>query len=207
MGLQRFIIPTFLVVITGRIISPMIAKALIALGFLTAQEVPQQPDVQPIPVVQYEASWKCDDCTPEEKYVLRELQKKTRITDRNALATILGNIKQESLFISNICEGGARVPYNNCHSGGYGLIQWTSIGRYNNLGKFCEKYDCDPSSLEGQTAYMINESTFQRYLPEFEGSGKTVRQYMVPAYYWLGWGIKGKREIYAYEYTKKLRLS
>ena len=132
---------------------------------------------------------------------------KTRITDRNALSTILGNIKQESLFLSNICEGGDRVPYSNCHSGGYGLIQWTSIGRYNNLGKFCNKYDYDPSSLEGQTAYMINESTFQRYLPEFEGSGKTVRQYMVPAYYWLGWGIKGNREIYAYEYTKKLQWS
>ena len=207
MGRLPFIIATSLVVITGRTISPMIAKALIALGFMTAQEVPQQPVVQPIPVVQYEASWKCDDCTPEEKYVLKELQNKTRITDRNALATILGNIKQESLFISNICEGGARVSYNNCHSGGYGLIQWTSIGRYNNLGKFCNKYDCDPSSLEGQTAYMINESTFQRYLPEFEGSGKTVRQYMVPAYYWLGWGIKGNREIYAYEYTKKLQWS
>ena len=207
MGRLPFIIATSLVVITGRTISPMIAKALISLGFMTAQEVPQQPVAQPIPVVQYEASWKCDDCTPEEKYVLKELQNKTRITDRNALATILGNIKQESLFISNICEGGARVPYNNCHSGGYGLIQWTSIGRYNNLGKFCNKYECDPSSLEGQTAYMINESTFQRYLPEFEGSGKTVRQYMVPAYYWLGWGIKGNREIYAYEYTKKLQWS
>ena len=207
MGRLPFIIATSLVVITGRTISPMIAKALIALGFMTAQEVPQQPVVQPIPVVQYEASWKCDDCTPEEKYVLKELQNKTRITDRNALATILGNIKQESLFISNICEGGARVSYNNCHSGGYGLIQWTSVGRYNNLGKFCNKYDCDPSSLEGQTSYMINESTFQRYLPEFEGSGKTVRQYMVPAYYWLGWGIKGNREMYAYEYTKKLQWS
>jgi len=207
MGRLPFIIAISLVVITGRTISPMIAKALISLGFMTAQEVPQQPVAQPIPVVQYEASWKCDDCTPEEKYVLKELQNKTRITDRNALATILGNIKQESLFISNICEGGARVPYNNCHSGGYGIIQWTSIGRYNNLGKFCNKYDCDPSSLEGQTSYMINESTFQRYLPEFEGSGKTVRQYMVPAYYWLGWGIKGNREIYAYEYTKKLQWS
>jgi len=207
MGRLPFIIATSLVVITGRTISPMIAKALISLGFMTAQEVPQQPVAQPIPVVQYEASWKCDDCTPEEKYVLKELQKKTRITDRNALSTILGNIKQESLFISNVCEGGARVSYNNCHSGGYGLIQWTSVGRYNNLGKFCNKYDCDPSSLEGQTSYMINESTFQRYLPEFEGSGKTVRQYMVPAYYWLGWGIKGNREIYAYEYTKKLQWS
>ncbi len=207
MGRLPFIIATSLVVITGRTISPMIAKALISLGFMTAQEVPQQPVAQPIPVVQYEASWKCDDCTPEEKYVLKELQNKTRITDRNALSTILGNIKQESLFISNVCEGGARVSYNNCHSGGYGLIQWTSVGRYNNLGKFCNKYDCDPSSLEGQTSYMINESTFQRYLPEFEGSGKTVRQYMVPAYYWLGWGIKGNREIYAYEYTKKLQWS
>ena len=207
MGRLPFIIATSLVVITGRTISPMIAKALISLGFMTAQEVPQQPVAQPIPVVQYEASWKCDDCTPEEKYVLKELQNKTRITDRNALSTILGNIKQESLFISNVCEGGARVSYSNCHSGGYGLIQWTSVGRYNNLGKFCNKYNCDPSSLEGQTSYMINESTFQRYLPEFEGSGKTVRQYMVPAFYWLGWGIKGNREIYAYEYTKKLQWS
>jgi len=27
---------------------------------------------------------------------------------------------------------------------------------------------------------------------------------MVPAYYWLGWGIKGKREVYAYDYVKRL---
>jgi hypothetical protein len=97
-----------------------------------------------------------------------------------------------------------RVPYNACHSGGYGLIQWTSVGRYRNLGKFATKYGYDPSSLEGQTAYMINESVFQRYLPEFEGNGKTVDQYMVAAYYWLGWGIKGYRQQYAYDYTKKL---
>jgi len=30
---------------------------------------------------------------------------------------------------------------------------------------------------------------------------------MVPAYYWLGWGIKGNRELYAYDYTKKLVLA
>ena len=153
------------------------------------------------------ASWKCPTCTTEEKYVLEQIQEKTRITDRNALATIMGNIKQESKFIPNICEGGARVSYRDCRSGGYGLIQWTSIGRYNNLGKFCNKYGCDPSSLEGQTRYMINENVFRRYLPEFEGRGKTVRQYMVPAYYWLGWGIKGNRELYAYDYVKKLTWS
>ena len=144
---------------------------------------------------------------PKNNMSLHNSKKKLKISDRNALATIMGNIKQESLFIPNICEGGARVSYNNCHSGGYGLIQWTSVGRYNNLGKFCENYGCDPSSLEGQTRYMINESTFQRYLPMFEGSGQTVRQYMVPAYYWLGWGIKGARETYAYEYTKKMIFS
>ena len=51
---------------------------------------------------------------------------------------------------------------------------------------------------------MINESVFQRYLPMFEGGGQTVSYYMKPAYYWLGWGIKGNRELYAYDYVKKL---
>ena len=152
-------------------------------------------------------TWTCPTCSPNEKYVLQQLQAKTRISDRNALATILGNIKSESNFHPDICEGGARVSYLDCTRGGYGLIQWTSVGRYNNLGKFANKYGYDPSTLEGQTAYMINESVFQRYLPEFEGMGRTVSQYMVPAYYWLGWGIKGNRELYAYDYTKKLVLS
>jgi len=184
----------------------LIASAALTVG-LTGPQIPiatEAPEIQPLPVVPYEASWKCPDCTPEEQYVLQELQEHTRITDRNALATIMGNIQQESRFTANICEGGARVTYDNCHAGGYGLIQWTSINRYNNLGKFCNKYECDPSSLEGQTRYMINESTFQRYLPMFEGSGQTVRQYMVPAYYWLGWGIEGNREIYSYDYVKKI---
>ena len=151
-------------------------------------------------------TWQCIECTPEEQYVLSELQNKTKITDRNALATILGNIKQESKFHSNICEGGARVPYSDCHRGGYGLIQWTTKNRYLGLGLFCDKYGCDPSSLEGQTRYMINEIHFQKVLSDFEGRGKTVQQYMIPAYYWLGWGIKGDREVYSYNYSKKLFL-
>ena len=149
-------------------------------------------------------TWKCPGCNTNEKYVLEQLQKKTKISDRNALATIMGNIKSESNFHPNICEGGARVPYDRCYSGGYGLIQWTSTNRYLGLGRFAKKYGYDPSSLEGQTAYMINEYTFQKYLPEFEGNGQTVDQYMVGAYYWLGWGIKGYRQKYAYDYTKKL---
>jgi len=151
-----------------------------------------------------EKQWTCPTCNENEKYVLKELQEKTKISDRNALATIMGNIKSESNFYPNICEGGARVPYHQCLRGGYGLIQWTSIGRYNGLGNFCKRYNCDPSSLKGQVRYMINEPQFQKVLPEFEGHGQPVHQYMVGAYYWLGWGIKGYREQYAYNYTKKM---
>jgi hypothetical protein len=210
MGRLPFIIATSLVVITGRITLPMIAETLFAMNFLApapAKQLPTDPTVVPIPVVQYEESWKCPDCSESEQYVLAEIQEHTKIKDRNALATIMGNIKQESNFHSNICEGGARVSYNDCHRGGYGLIQWTSIGRYLGLGEFCTKYGCDPSSLEGQTRYMINEKIFQKNLPMFEGGGQTVSQYMVPAYYWLGWGIKGNREVYAYDYTKKFVFS
>ena len=189
-------------------------KSIIGIGIIAAAVGIPAPEVDmtvnkekavPIPVI--EKTWKCEDCTPEEQYVLEQLQENTRISDPNALATIMGNIKQESNFVANVCEGGERVDYKDCNVGGYGLIQWTSVGRYNNLGKFCTKYECDPSTLEGQTRYMINENIFQRYLPEFEGRGKTVRQYMVPAYYWLGWGIKGNREFYAYDYVRKLAWS
>ena len=189
-------------------------KTFIGLGILSAtvssqiseQIVATKPEPKPveISVVEYKSTWKCPECTVEEQYVLKELQENTKITDKNALATIMGNIKQESKFIPNICEGGARVSYTNCRVGGYGLIQWTSIDRYKGLGRFCNKYACDPSSLEGQTRWMINEPIFQRYLPMFEGNGQTVQQYMVPAYYWLGWGIKGQREYYSYNYSKKL---
>ena len=190
-------------------------KAFLGLGFLAAafaidapkEEVATAPPAVEIPVVKFEKTWKCLDCSSEEQYVLEQLQTQTKISDRNALATIMGNIKQESMFKSNICEGGARVSYEKCLRGGYGLIQWTTESRYLGLGSFCEKYGCDPSSLEGQVRYMINEDQFQKVLPSFEGRGNSISQYMVPAYYWLGWGIKGNREYYSYNYSKKLTLA
>ena len=177
-------------------------KHLLGLALLTTANAACAANPVAIEVVK--KSWKCPGCTPNEQYVLAQLQEQTKISDRNALATILGNIKSESNFHPNICEGGARVPYDKCYSGGYGLIQWTTPKRYYGLGSFCKKFGCNPSSIEGQTRYMINESQFQKVLPEFEGHGQPVHQYMVGAYYWLGWGIKGHREHYAYDYTKKL---
>ena len=205
MGRLPTIIAISSVVITGRIISPMIFETLTA--FLMPPPPATIPPVVPVETVEYRETWKCPDCTPSEQFVLTELQTQTKITDRNALATLMGNIKQESKFIPNICEGGARVSYTNCLSGGYGLIQWTSTNRYKGLGSFCSKFACDPSSLSGQVRWMINEPIFQRYLPEFEGRGQTISQYMVPAYYWLGWGIKGNREVYAWDYRDKMVLS
>ena len=172
------------------------------LNDVTGQEGVAEEKAQPIQKMV--EKWDCPGCNPNERYVLSKLQDYTKITDRNALSTLMGNIKSESNFHPNICEGGARVQYNQCHSGGYGLIQWTTVGRYNGLGSFCRKYDCDPSSLEGQVRYMVNENQFQKVLPDFEGTGWTIRQYMVPSYYWLGWGIKGYRESYAHDYYAKL---
>ena len=177
--------------------------------FVYKPSEPQRGVVSVPVVIEYQTSktWRCPSCSPEEKYVLKQLQEKTKISDRNALATIMGNIKQESRFISNICEGGARVPYDRCYRGGYGIIQWTSENRYRGLGLFAEKYGCNPSEFKCQTRYMINEPVFQKNLPRFEGAGQSVSQYMVPSYYWLGWGIKGKRQVYAYQYVNKLVFS
>ena len=189
-----------------------VAPAACAYPLISQIENPPAVDVsvneeKALPIEVVEKTWKCPGCNDNEKYVLKQLQEKTNISDRNALATILGNIKSESNFHANICEGGARVSYNQCHSGGYGLIQWTTANRYNGLGKFCRKYNCDPSSIEGQTRYMINENQFQKYITEFQGRGFGIHQYMVPSYYWLGWGIKGARETYAYNYVKRFVLS
>ena len=161
----------------------------------------------PVEVQPYKPSWKCPTCSPEEVETLRYLQERTNITDKNALATILGNIKQESNFHANICEGGARVTYERCYTGGYGLVQWTTTNRYNGLGLFCKKYGCDPSSLKGQLRYMVNENQFQKVLPHFQGNGSTISQYMNSAYRWLGWGIKGYREDYSYDYLRQFTFS
>tara|TARA_Y100001980_G_C14507540_1_gene283086 strand:+ start:123 stop:575 length:453 start_codon:yes stop_codon:yes gene_type:complete len=147
----------------------------------------------------------CPECTPAQQYVLEQLQTKADVTDRVALAVILGNIQQESNFRHDICEGGAVVPYDQCLRGGYGLIQWTTQARYDGLKIFCDKYKCDHNSLEGQTRYMINEMKFRDDLYAFQTNYQTVQYYMNAAYYWLGWGIHGNRTTYTYSFLNKLQ--
>ncbi len=158
----------------------------------------EQIDVVPAKIYK----WVCETCNIQEQMALKAFQDRG-ITDRLALATLMGNIKHESQFKPDICEGGARVPYENCHTGGFGLIQWTTVNRYNGLGNFCEKYDCNPSTTEGQLRYLFNEVQWQRVEHIFKTPGKSIEWYTKHgAYPWLGWGIHGARTDYAYDYAR-----
>jgi Phage tail lysozyme len=148
----------------------------------------------------------CIGCNDYENITLNFLQERG-ITDKYALATLLGNIKQESMFIPNICEGGARTSYEGCTAGGYGLIQWTSIDRYKGLGQFAKKYGGSPSNLKTQLSYMVTEEQWQRIEAKLKTPGKPIERYMNYAYSWLGWGIHGARTNFAYDYSKRLVYS
>lgn len=145
----------------------------------------------------------CKGCSENEKAALKFFQDRG-IQDRNALATIMGNIKQESAFVPNICEGGARTTYYNCRAGGFGLIQFTSADRFQGLGTFARRFGGDPSSLETQLHYIFEEPQWLRILDRMKTPGKSIHRYMAYAYRWIGWGIHGARTTYAFEYQGKI---
>ena len=155
-------------------------------------------------VEKQEKVWKCKGCNQHESYTLDYLQKKG-IKDKNALATILGNIKQESNFIPNICEGGARVNYESCGAG-FGIIQWTSSDRYYGLGRVARSTGTSPSSIEGQLQYMMTEPQWKQIEYQMKTPGRSIDGYMNLAYRWIGWGISGARTEYAYRYANRMVL-
>ena len=144
----------------------------------------------------------CKGCNENENVALNYFQD-IGIKDRNALATILGNIKQESTFVPNICEGGSKRSYHSCW-GGYGLIQWTSANRYYGLGDFARKYGGSPSSMETQLRYLTNEVQWKSIEDKMKTPGKSIYSYMNAAYDWIGWGYHGARTSYAYDYASRL---
>jgi hypothetical protein len=148
----------------------------------------------------------CKGCNTHESRTLEFLQNQG-ITDKNALATIMGNIRQESTFIPNICEGGARTSYEGCRSGGYGLIQWTDSARYNGLGNHAYKIGANPSALETQLDYMINEYDWKMIERQMKTPGLTINDYMRLARKWIRWGHHGARTDFAYNYANKMVLT
>lgn len=165
------------------------------------------PDIEEVQVepVKKEVTTRfiCPTCTPNEKIVLEFFQD-YGIKDKYALATLMGNIKQESMFVPNICEGGARVPYHDCHRGGYGLIQWTTYGRYRGLGLHARQIGGNPSTLQTQLSYLVTEREWKRAEWKFKTPGKPIGFYMNGAYTWLGWGIHGARTHYSNQYVNRL---
>ena len=146
----------------------------------------------------------CKGCNENENATLKYFQS-IGIKDKNALATIMGNIRQESTFMPNICEGGSKTSYRNC-GGGYGLIQWTSANRYYGLGNFAKRYGGSPSSLHTQLRYLTNEVQWKEIEIKMKTPGKSIDRYMNTTYNWIGWGHHGSRTDYAYDYAKRLVL-
>ena len=144
----------------------------------------------------------CKGCNENENATLAYFQDRG-IKDRNALATILGNFRQESTFVPNICEGGSRTSWDNCGRG-YGLIQWTSANRYYGLGDFAKKYGGSPSALHTQLRYLTNEVQWQKIEERMKTPGKSINRYMDYAYSWIGWGHHGARTSYAHDYASRL---
>lgn len=144
----------------------------------------------------------CKGCNTNEVYTLNFLQSRG-IKDKNALATIMGNIRQESTFVPNICEGGYKTSYSNC-GGGYGLLQWTDSIRYYGLGRHAARIGISPSSLDAQLNYMINEGDWKMIEQYMKTPGGSIHHYMRLAQKWIRWGHHGARTNYAFDYANRL---
>lgn len=184
------------------------ALSLLLVGSVSidaSEGLEQALDLTPEPTEEIveEKRWVCKGCTDVENKVLKALQDQG-ITDKIALSVLLGNIKQESKFETTICEGGRKTGYQNCHYGGFGLIQWTTLGRYNGLGRLARQYQLDPNSLEAQLKWLFSEVEWKSVEHQFKTPGQTQQYYMNAAYRWLGWGVHGARTHYANQYAHYL---
>ena len=210
--IPSFLVASLLVAIPSSVSAKFERKTLeehlleISVPEKTEVSIPVNPSPVPQVLSDRKSKWDCPTCNENEKITLDFLQERG-ITDRAAIATVMGNIRQESNFIPNICEGGARVPYEQCLRGGFGIIQFTTVKRYNGLGNFSKRYGLNPSTLEAQLRWMVNEPEWTQYEPYLKGEGQSIEYYMRYAYNWLGWGIKGARTQYAYNYYNKLTVA
>ena len=163
------------------------------------------PEVLVAASVPKEERWVGQGFTATETAVLNFFQD-YGINDRASLAVLLGNVKQESRFETNICEGGTRPGYHGCRRGGFGLIQWTTQGRYAGLGRHAQATGGSPTELNTQLAYLVTEVEWKKVEHIFKDEGRSISSYMQAAYRWLGWGVHGNRTVYAQDYYGRLSL-
>jgi len=183
----------------------LLGSTLVGSGITDIPAPAKEPQVEEQVESTSQPKWVGINFNSNESRTLEFLQDQG-ISDKMALAVIMGNIKQESRFHPNICEGGARVNYENCYRGGYGLIQWTTSGRYWGLGNHAKRTGGNPSTLETQLSYMMTEREWQKARQMFEVPDKNMSYYMKAADIWLGWGIYGNRGYYSQQYFDCLTL-
>jgi hypothetical protein len=167
----------------------------------TAAPIPLSIEA-PATITAKELTPTCSNCTAAEQTVLTFLHE-NEIKDKAAQAVILGAIKQESRFNSNICEGGRRTAYSQCGRG-YGLIQWTYPSRYYGLGSYARQIGQRPEALDTQLRYMLTEVEWRRVAPTFTTAGLPMNTYINAEHRWIGSGIRGNRTQYAYDYLGRI---
>lgn len=112
------------------------------------------------------------------------------ITDKNAIATVLGNIQQESSF---------RVDAWNESEGSYGLMQWR-LGRLRRLKAYCRTL----TDARCQLFFMISEQDWRNVEHLLKTPGQSIEFYNDAMKKYLRWGIEGSRREYARDYLKIL---
>ena len=161
------------------------------------------PKPEPVKEVVEEPEVKCSSCTAVETETL-EFFHETGVTDKYALAMIMGSIKQESRFQPAVCEGGFITSWQGCTRGGFGLIQFTSSHRYYGLGSYARRTGQAPEHLQTQLEYIITEREWHSASVIFKREGLPMGLYDYAGRIWLGYGIKGNRLYYAWQYVNKI---
>ena len=106
----------------------------LSVPFLLPPPIENSSEIIEIEVKEFKPpTWKCHDCTPEEKYVLEQIQENTKIKDRNALLRLWEISNRKASLFPTYAREGLSEFLQELSCGGYGLIQWTSVNRYNNL--------------------------------------------------------------------------
>lgn len=135
------------------------------------------------------------DMTPEQ--IWNTLTTKYHYSNQ-AAAAIMGSMQQESSFDPNASQHGGGIEASIAQGdgeNGFGLCQWTG-SRTQALVDFCNSNNLDPTTAEGQIAFMNHEMGQRGSNSAFNNAGSVDDALKVMKEY-EGYGEVGNRENYA----------
>lgn len=115
-----------------------------------------------------------------------------------AAAAIMGSMQQESSFNPNASQNGGGIEASIAQGegeNGFGLCQWTG-SRTQALVDFCKSKSLDPTTAEGQIAFM-NYEMGQRGSNNDFNNAKSLDDALLVMKHYEGYGEIGQRENYA----------